>query len=143
MKKNNPAQIKTRLSQKADVPDTKKKLIRVSALSKADMQKRIIELETALQKQANEQIFQNEEKQKLADELLIANNEQGFQNKEKHKRADELVIANKELAFQNREKEKQFKREPLRMGRSAQQTRLCAYNTPRVLFRFNSFFFFH
>ena len=28
------------------------------------------------------------------------------------------------------------------MGRSAQQTRLCAYNTPRVLFRFNSFFFF-
>lgn len=104
MKKNNPAQIKTRLSQKADVPDTKKKLIRVSALSKADMQKRIIELETALQKQANEQIFQNEEKQKLADELLIANNEQGFQNKEKHKRADELVIANKELAFQNEEK---------------------------------------
>ena len=50
--------------------------------------------------------FQNEEKAKRADELLIANKELAFQNKEKTKRADELVIANKELGFQNEEKAK-------------------------------------
>ncbi|WP_394760122.1 response regulator [Flavobacterium sp.] len=49
---------------------------------------------------------QNEEKEKRANELLIANKELTFQNKEKEKRAAELVIANKELAFQNEEKEK-------------------------------------
>src|SRR6185295_11183481 len=50
--------------------------------------------------------FQNDEKEKRADELIIANKELAFQNEEKEKRADELVIANKELAFQNEEKEK-------------------------------------
>jgi PAS domain S-box-containing protein len=50
--------------------------------------------------------FQNEEKAKRADALLIANKELIFQNKEKTKRADELFIANKELAFQNEEKAK-------------------------------------
>ena len=50
--------------------------------------------------------FQNEEKQKRASELIIANRELAFQNKEKGKRADELILANKELAFQNEEKEK-------------------------------------
>ena len=50
--------------------------------------------------------FQNDEKGKRADELVIANKELAFQNDEKEKRADELVIANKELAFQNDEKEK-------------------------------------
>ncbi|WP_395046593.1 response regulator [Flavobacterium sp.] len=49
---------------------------------------------------------QNEEKEKRANELLIANKELTFQNKEKEKLAAELVIANKELAFQNQEKEK-------------------------------------
>jgi PAS domain S-box-containing protein len=51
-------------------------------------------------------VFQNEEKEKRADELVIANEELVFQDQEKEKRADELVIANKELVFQNEEKEK-------------------------------------
>jgi len=38
--------------------------------------------------------------------LFIANKELLFQNEEKEKRAAELVVANAELAFQNREKEK-------------------------------------
>ncbi|MDZ7836854.1 MAG: GAF domain-containing protein [Actinomycetota bacterium] len=50
--------------------------------------------------------IQNEEKEKRAAELVIANKELAFQNKEKEKRAAELVIANKELAYQNKEKEK-------------------------------------
>ncbi|NEW80435.1 MAG: PAS domain S-box protein, partial [Gelidibacter sp.] len=56
---------------------------------------------------ANKELaFQNIEKGKRADELIIANEELAFQNNEKGKRADELMIANKELAFQNDEKEK-------------------------------------
>jgi HD-GYP domain-containing protein (c-di-GMP phosphodiesterase class II) len=56
---------------------------------------------------ANKELaFQNEEKEKRAAELVIANKELAFQNEEKEKRAAELVIANKELAFQNEEKEK-------------------------------------
>ena len=50
--------------------------------------------------------YQNDEKEKRAEELTIANKELAFQNKVKEKRAEELVIANKELAFQNDEKEK-------------------------------------
>ncbi|MCD6065972.1 MAG: Phytochrome-like protein cph1 [Bacteroidetes bacterium] len=57
-------------------------------------------------KDNKELIFQNEEKGKRADELIIANKELAFQDGEKAKRADELMIANKELAFQNKEKEK-------------------------------------
>ncbi len=53
-----------------------------------------------------ELVFQNEEKEKRAAELIIANKELTFQNEEKEKRAAELIIANKELAFQNEEKEK-------------------------------------
>ncbi len=53
-----------------------------------------------------ELIFQNEEKEKRAAELIIANKELAFQNEEKEKRAAELIIANKELTFQNEEKEK-------------------------------------
>ena len=48
---------------------------------------------------------QNEEKEKRAAELIVANKELAFQNNEKEKRAAELVVANKELAFQNDEKE--------------------------------------
>jgi len=56
---------------------------------------------------ANKELaFQNEEKEKRATELIIANKELAFQNKEKDNRAAELIIANKELAFQNDEKEK-------------------------------------
>jgi len=49
---------------------------------------------------------QNDEKEKRADELIIANKELAFQNEEKEKRAAELIIANKELAYQNELKEK-------------------------------------
>jgi len=59
-----------------------------------------------LEKQNKELVFQNEEKEKRAAELVIANKELAFQNEEKEKRAAELVIANKELVFQNEEKEK-------------------------------------
>jgi PAS domain S-box-containing protein len=56
---------------------------------------------------ANKELaFQNDEKVKRAAELIIANEELLFQNDEKAKRAAELIIANKELAFQNDEKEK-------------------------------------
>lgn len=51
-------------------------------------------------------IFQNQEKEKRAAELVIANTELLFQNEEKEKRAAELLIANTELLFQNEEKEK-------------------------------------
>lgn len=53
-----------------------------------------------------ELIFQNQEKEKRAAELIIANRELVFQNQEKEKRAAELIIANTELIFQNKEKEK-------------------------------------
>jgi PAS domain S-box-containing protein len=53
-----------------------------------------------------ELVFQKEEKTKRAEELVIANKELVFQNEEKTKRAEELVIANKELVFQKEEKTK-------------------------------------
>jgi PAS domain S-box-containing protein len=53
-----------------------------------------------------ELLFQSQEKEKRADELIIANKELLFQSLEKGKRAAELIIANKELVFQNKEKEK-------------------------------------
>jgi CheY-like chemotaxis protein/CHASE3 domain sensor protein len=59
-----------------------------------------------IQELLEETQHQNEEKEKRADELVIANKELAFQNNEKEKRAAELVIANKELAYQNNEKEK-------------------------------------
>ena len=63
---------------------------------------------------ANKELaFQIDEKEKRAEELLvankelaIANRELAFQNNEKEKRAAELIIANKELVLQNIEKEK-------------------------------------
>jgi PAS domain S-box-containing protein len=56
---------------------------------------------------ANKELaFQNEEKEKRAGELALANTELAFQNEEKEKRAGELALANTELAFQNEEKEK-------------------------------------
>ena len=50
--------------------------------------------------------FQNEEKEKRAAELIVANQELVFQKEEKEKRANELIVVNKELLFQNEEKEK-------------------------------------
>ena len=53
-----------------------------------------------------ERQIQNEEKEKRASELLIANKELVFQNKEKGKRAAELIVINKELeAYSNSQKE--------------------------------------
>ncbi|HBL76246.1 MAG: hypothetical protein A2W90_09875 [Bacteroidetes bacterium GWF2_42_66] len=67
----------------------------------------LIEAQNQKYIQINKELeFQNREKGKRADELIIANIELAFQNKEKEKRAAELIIANKELIFQNREKEK-------------------------------------
>jgi PAS domain S-box-containing protein len=49
---------------------------------------------------ANKELaFQNEEKDKRAEELILA-------NEEKERRGGELVLANRELAFQNEEKDK-------------------------------------
>ena len=48
--------------------------------------------DTDMQKLIDELSFQNKEKAKRADELLIANKELVFQNKEKEKRADELSV---------------------------------------------------
>ena len=67
----------------------------------------LIEAQNQKYIQINKELeFQNREKGKRADELIIANIELAFQNKEKEKRAAELIIANKELIFQNREKGK-------------------------------------
>ena len=56
---------------------------------------------------ANKQLaFQHGEKKQRAAELIIANKELVFQNAEKEKRAAELITANEELVFQNAEKEK-------------------------------------
>jgi PAS domain S-box-containing protein len=60
--------------------------------------------EAKIMELVEELAFQNQEKAKRADELIIANKELVFQNEEKAKRADELLIANKELVFQNEEK---------------------------------------
>jgi len=59
-----------------------------------------------IEAQNKELIFQNEEKEERAAELIIANKEQIFQSKEKDKRAAELIIADKELVYQNKEKDK-------------------------------------
>jgi len=50
-------------------------------------------------------LFQIDEKEKREAELVIANKEMFYQNEEKVKRADELILANKALAFQDKEKE--------------------------------------
>jgi diguanylate cyclase (GGDEF)-like protein len=51
-------------------------------------------------------LHQNEEKEKRATELAVANTELAYQNEEKGKRAAELAVANTELMHQNEEKEK-------------------------------------
>jgi signal transduction histidine kinase/CheY-like chemotaxis protein len=53
-----------------------------------------------------ELLFQNREKGKRAAELIIANNEIVFQNEEKGKRKAELIIVNRDLVFKNKEIEK-------------------------------------
>src|SRR5665648_245651 len=55
------------------------------------LEEKVKDKEFAIQK---ELAYQNEEKEKRAAELVIANKELTFQNEEKEKRAAELVIAN-------------------------------------------------
>ncbi len=91
----------------ADVSDVRKlalelKVKEAKVFQIEEKEKRAAELIIA----NKELVFQNNEKEKRAAELIIANKELLFQNKEKEKRAAELIIANKELAFQNKEKEK-------------------------------------
>jgi diguanylate cyclase len=67
------------------------------------------ELESLKQKMSElkaELLLLEIERERRAEESVIANKELLFQNSEKEKRAAELVIANKELLFQNSEKEK-------------------------------------
>ncbi|MCW3074218.1 MAG: two-component sensor histidine kinase [Flaviaesturariibacter sp.] len=86
---------------RADITERKKAEAQIIA-NKEEKEKRAEELIIA----NKELLFQNEEKEKRAAELIIANKELLFQNEEKEKRAAELIIANKELRFQNEEKEK-------------------------------------
>ena len=59
------------------------------------------------QKQSEQEIkILNDQLEKHARELIVANKELVFENTEKEKRAAELLIANTELLFQNCEKEK-------------------------------------
>jgi len=81
---------------------TKKEKVDELIIANEEKEKRAAELVLANKELA----FQNREKEKRADELILANKELAYQNEEKGKRADELIVANKELAFQNREKEK-------------------------------------
>ena len=69
-------------------------------------QKKIDGLALRLFYLAQELIQANEEKNKRADELRLANIKLAFQNQQKDKRAYELSLANIELAFQSQEKEK-------------------------------------
>ena len=62
--------------------------------------------ENRLSNAIRELAFEIEEKEKRAEELIVANKELVFQSEEKEKRAAELIIANKELVFQNEEKGK-------------------------------------
>ena len=50
-------------------------------------------------------MYQNQEKEKRAAELLVVNKELAYQNEEKHKRPEELLTANKELDFLNKQKQ--------------------------------------
>src|ERR1035437_2211241 len=91
--------------EKKQIEVQNEKLVQIGkelAFQNEEKEKRADELSIA----DKELVFQNEEKEKRAAELIIANKELAFQNDEKEKRAAELIVANKELIFQNREKEK-------------------------------------
>ena len=75
-------------------------LLKLVTKQNEEKEKRAVELIIA----NKELILQNEEREKRAAELIIANKELAFQNEEKNKRAAELVLANKELVFQAGEK---------------------------------------
>ena len=81
--------------------DTTLVLVSVSEfnLQIQDKEKRAQELIIA----NKELLFQNHEKEKRAEELIVANQELVRQNTEKQKRAEELTTANQDLALQNKE----------------------------------------
>ncbi|MCM4156453.1 PAS domain-containing protein [Gramella sp. AN32] len=85
----------------ASMPESKTPTIYASIVDITERK----EIREKIKEQYKKLAFQNEEKQKRAEELIIANKELAFQNGEKQKRAEELIIANKELAFQNHETE--------------------------------------
>jgi len=89
-----------------DLSDGNSEDLRQAALLKTGTLQIAISPAIHLAKANEELVFQNQEKEKRAAELVIADKELVFQNQEKEKRAAELVIANKELVFQNQEKEK-------------------------------------
>jgi len=79
-------------------------------------------------------LFKNDEKEKRAHELAIANTELAFQNKEKDNRAYELILANKEkrkraneLVLANKEKQKRANELILANKELAFQTELDVY----------------
>jgi PAS domain S-box-containing protein len=86
-----------------------KRIVETLHLRKLE-QEFVIQLEASLKvansaqdlaNKANKELaYQNEEKEKRAEELALANKELAFQKEEKKKRADELALANTELAFQ-------------------------------------------
>jgi signal transduction histidine kinase len=76
----------------------------VSLIKKMSINKRNTKRHTV--KETDERRFDEEEKEKRAAELVLANIELAFQNEQKEKRAQELIIANKELAYQTDQKEK-------------------------------------
>ena len=71
-----------------------------------DLEMQIAELKRQIKLFRLNAVFQNEEKEKRAEELNIANIELEYQSEEKEKRAEELNIANIELEYQSEEKEK-------------------------------------
>ncbi|RYY66176.1 MAG: two-component sensor histidine kinase [Chitinophagaceae bacterium] len=65
----------------------------------------LLQVNRGLTDALDELTAQNQEMERRAAELHIANIELAYQNSEKDKRAAELAAANRELDFQNREKE--------------------------------------
>nr|WP_297349070.1 PAS domain-containing protein [uncultured Glaciecola sp.] len=78
-----------------------------------------------LTRATTELAFQNKEKEKLADKLILA-------NEEKEKKANELVRANTELAFQSNEKDKRTDELVTANKELALQSKLDSYRTKRV-----------
>ena len=64
--------------------------------------------------------------------MLTANIELAFQNKEKERRAEELIIANQELAFQNKEKEQRAKELIMSKDQEANWQKLVARVAPAL-----------
>ena len=93
--------IRVDISKRKESEEQLKTVIKDLAFQNDEKEKRAAELIIANE----ELLFQNDEKENRAAELSVANKELAFQNDEKEKRAAELIVANKKLAFENDEKE--------------------------------------